>query len=94
MKVERFENVWDAIEDTPGKAAIMTARSELMIAVQQAVESWRVSKAKAARRLKITQPRLNDLLRGRINEFDLESLIELAYDACLTVTVKIARKAA
>jgi len=94
MKEQTFRNVWDAIEDTPAQAAIMTARSDLMIAVQNAVESWDVTKSKAAKRLKITQPRLNGLLRGRINEFELDALIELAYEAGLSVTVKIARKAA
>ena len=94
MKTQRFASVWDALEDTPAEAASMKARSELMMAVRDAVESWDITQARAARRLKITQPRLNDLLRGRINKFSLDALIDLAYQAGLSVRVKIARKAA
>ena len=43
----------------------MRVRSELMIAVRSKVESWKVSQTEAARRLGVTQPRLNDLMRGR-----------------------------
>ena len=58
MKRESFANVWDAIEDDPAVAANMTMRSDLLIALQQRVESWKVTQAQAARRLEITQPRL------------------------------------
>ena len=43
MKREFFANVWDAIEDDPTVAANMTMRSDLLIALQQRVESWKVS---------------------------------------------------
>jgi len=94
MKVERFKNVWDAIEKTSADAAVMTARSDLMIAVHDAVESWNVTLAQAAKRLKITQPRLNDLLKGRITKFSLDALVNLATAAGLSVTVKVKKKAA
>ena len=48
------------------------------------------SQAEAARRLGITQPRLNDLLRGRITNFSLDTLINLATQAGLTVRLDIA----
>ncbi len=62
-----FTSVWDALEDSPAEAANMRLRSELMIAIRQAVAEWSITQAAAARRLEVTQPRLNDLLRGRIN---------------------------
>jgi predicted XRE-type DNA-binding protein len=71
MKVQEFESVWDAIEETPALAANMKARSDVMIAIQKVVESWNLIQADAARKLSITQPRLNDLLRGRIQKFSL-----------------------
>jgi len=43
--------------------------------------------------LGITQPRLNDLLRGRIDKFSLDALVDLAANAGLSVKVKIARAA-
>jgi predicted XRE-type DNA-binding protein len=89
-----FASVWDALEDSPAEAANMRLRSELMIALQQVVTSWGVTQAEAARRLDVTQPRLNDLLRGRIGKFSLDALIRLAARAGLEVRMEIARAAA
>jgi predicted XRE-type DNA-binding protein len=89
-----FDSVWDAIEDSPAEAANMRFRSDLMIATRQAVESWKVTQAVAARRLEVTQPRLNDLLRGRINNFSVDTLMVLAARAGLTVRLEIKKLAA
>jgi predicted XRE-type DNA-binding protein len=89
-----FASVWDALEDSPAEAANMRLRSELMIAIKQAVKSWDVTQAAAARRLEVTQPRLNDLLRGRINNFSLDALIVLAARAGLAVRMQIEEAAA
>jgi len=90
MGRQSFDNVWDALEDTPAEAANMSMRSSLLIAIEQRVRGWNVTQAEAARRLGITQPRLNDLLRGRIANFSLDALINLAGTAGLTVRVEIA----
>src|SRR5438309_10398616 len=66
MTTETFESVWDALEDTPTEAENMKLRSRLMIAISEAVTAWDVTQMEAARRLGVTQPRLNDLLRGHI----------------------------
>src|SRR6267154_2437901 len=89
-KRQRFANVW---EDTPGKAANMTMRSHLLIALRQRIGSWKVTQAEAARRLRITQPRLNDLLRGRIAKFSLDALIKLAERADIHVRLRIDKAA-
>ena len=95
MTIERrsFDNVWDALADTPAEAASMTMRSDLLIAVDQRVRAWNVTQAEAARRLGITQPRLNDLLRGKIANFSLDTLIDLATQAGLSVRIDIAQAA-
>ena len=77
MANERFESVWDAIEDTPEEALNMRLRSELMIQITRRVKEWDVTQKEAAQRLGITQPRLNDLLNGRINKFGLDALVNL-----------------
>ena len=89
-----FASVWDALEDSPAAAANMRLRSELMAAVQEAVVGWGLTQAEAARRLDVTQPRLNDLLRGRIGRFSLDALILLAERAGLSVHVRIQHAAA
>lgn len=93
MERHSFDNVWDALEDTSAEAANMSMRSSLLIAIEQQVRSWGVTQAEAARRLGITQPRLNDLLRGRITNFSLDTLVKLASLAGLTVRLEIAEAA-
>ncbi len=88
-----FASVWDALEDSPAEAANMRLRSELMIAVKQAVAGWGLTQAEAARRLEVTQPRLNELLRGRIGNFSIDALILLATRAGLHVRVQIEQAA-
>jgi len=92
MKVKTFANVWDALGDNPA-AATMTMRSNVMAALTDTVRAWNLTQAKAARRLGITQPRLNDLLRGRIDKFSLDTLLTLATRAGLKVKIDV-RKAA
>nr|WP_246681359.1 XRE family transcriptional regulator [Mesorhizobium sp. B2-3-14] len=93
MDRQSFENVWDALEETPAESANMTMRSNLLIAIEQRVRSWDVTQAEAANRLGITQPRLSDLLRGRITNFSLDTLINLAALAGLTVRLDIVEAA-
>lgn len=93
MERQSFENVWDALENTPAEAASMTMRSNLLIAIEQQVRSWGVTQAEAARRLGITQPRLSDLLRGRIMNFSLDTLIDLATRAGLSIRLNIGQAA-
>src|SRR2546423_10394092 len=84
MKRKRFENVWDAIEPTAAAAASMKARARLMMAIRKAVDAWGTTQAIAAKRLGLTQPRMNDLLRGGINKFSLDALLDIATRAGLT----------
>jgi predicted XRE-type DNA-binding protein len=88
-KARTFANVWDAIEDSPEDAAIMTMRSNVMIAIKDKVGSWNTTQARAARRLGITQPRLNDLLHAKINKFSLDTLMTLASRAGLKVKIDL-----
>lgn len=69
----------------------MKMRSKLLIAIEQKVREWNVTRAVAARRLGITQQRLNDLLRGKINKFSLDTLIGIASKADLRVRMQIAK---
>jgi predicted XRE-type DNA-binding protein len=89
MKARTFANVWDALEDSPEEAATMTMRSNVMIAIMEKVRSWNTTQARAARRLGITQPRLNDLLHGKINKFSLDTLLTLATRAGLKVKIDL-----
>lgn len=82
-----FNSVWDALADTAAESARMKARSEMLIAVKSVVSAWRVTQNAAAARLGVTQPRLNDLLQGRVSKFSTDALFDLSTAAGLTATV-------
>lgn len=76
-KGERYKSVWDALEDTPEQAANMRFRSELMINAKQVIRDSGLTQKEAAKRAGVTQPRMSDLLRGRIDKFSVDALINV-----------------
>jgi len=88
-KVQVFESVWDALEAAPAEPANLRLRADLMIALSAKVAEWETTQVAAAQRLGITQPRLNDLMRGRIGRFSLDALVNLAAPAGLVIRLEI-----
>lgn len=76
--IEAYASVWDAIADTPEQAANLRARSELMQQIAAIVKDSGWTQAEAARRCAVTQPRMNDLLRGRVSRFSIDALVNIA----------------
>ena len=74
----RYDSVWDALADTPEQAANLRARTELMQKIAAIVRENGWTQVEAARRCGVTQPRMNDLLRGRVSRFSLDALVNLA----------------
>ena len=72
MPNKKFKSVWDAIENTPADAENMKLRSELMIALTSLIKKKGWTQQQAAKQLGITQPRISDLMRGKINLFAIE----------------------
>ncbi len=93
MESQTFDNVWDALTDTPAESANMTARSDLLLALQRTIGSWGVTQEAAAKRLGITRPRISDLLAGKIAKFSLDALVNLASQAGLAVEINVSRAA-
>ena len=93
MKKQTFESVWDALEESTEASASMQVRATLMIEVQRYVNASGLTQFQAAKRLGITQPRLNDLLRGKIDKFSVDALVNMLARAGKQVSVKV-RKAA
>lgn len=88
MKTQRFDSVWDALEDTPQEAENLRIRSSLMIAIEQQLAGMEGTEAIKARQLDITLPRLNDLLRGKIDKFSLDALVAIASKAGLRLHIE------
>ncbi|MEO5606844.1 MAG: XRE family transcriptional regulator [Polaromonas sp.] len=78
QKTDRYASVWDAIADTPQEAENLRVRSELMNKITALVAENNWTQAEAASRCGVTQPRINDLLRGRISRFSLDALVNIA----------------
>jgi predicted XRE-type DNA-binding protein len=93
MKTQEFASVWDAIEDTPDAAEHMRIRSSLMTSLKQHVKEQGWTQTEAAAALGVTQPRLSDLMRGKVSLFGIDALISLLSAAGLRVEVQV-RKAA
>ena len=93
MNEPSYNSVWDALEDTPEAAENMKIRATLLLALQDYVSALSTTQAEAARRLGITQPRLNDLLRGRIDKFSLDALVNLVYRAGMRLAIEVKQAA-
>jgi predicted XRE-type DNA-binding protein len=92
QKKQVFTNVWDAIAETPEEAANLELRYELMERISGLIKESGWTQAEAAKRCGVSQPRLNDLLRGRIARFSLDALVNIA--AALGRKVKLQLEAA
>ncbi len=84
-----YNSVWDALEDTPEMAEDMKMRSRLMMEIREHIENRQYPPAEAARQLGMTQPRFDDLMTGKINQFTLDDLVVSAVRAGLSVDMRI-----
>jgi predicted XRE-type DNA-binding protein len=94
MSNNQFSSVWDAIEDTPAEAENMKLRSALMMALKEHLANTGLSQSQAAKLFGVTQPRVSDLVRGKINLFGLDALVNMASAAGLYVEIRVLKKAA
>ena len=89
MSNQRFVSVWDAIEDTPEEAENMKLRSVLISALKNHLNRTKMSQAQAAKLFGVTQPRISDLMRGKINLFGLDALVNMATAAGLHIEMRV-----
>jgi predicted XRE-type DNA-binding protein len=89
MSNQRFASVWDAIEDTPEEAENMKLRSILMTALKNHITRIEINQDQAAKLLGVTQPRVSDLMRGKINLFALDALVNMAAAAGLHIEMRV-----
>ena len=94
MTQQRFDSVWDAIEDTPEQAQSMRLRSTLMIALSDHIDRAGLTQTEAAALFGVTQPRVSDLIRGKIGLFSLDTLVNMASAAGLQVALQVGESAA
>jgi predicted XRE-type DNA-binding protein len=71
------ENVFRDLGFPPDKAEHLLVRADLMIRLEKELGSRRLKQAQAAKLLGISQPRVSDLLRGRVELFSADALIDM-----------------
>ncbi|WP_191485548.1 helix-turn-helix domain-containing protein [Pseudomonas sp. FEN] len=89
MANERYTDVWSALFDSPGEAANLRLRSKLMRVLTRTIKGWDLHQKDAAKRLHVTQPRLSDLMQGKIDKFSLDALVNLLDAADLGIEIEV-----
>ncbi|MCY1398374.1 Helix-turn-helix domain protein [compost metagenome] len=77
IEIEETASVWQALADTPEQAANLQVRAELMRQIGEIIAAAGWTQVEAARQCGVTQPRINDLLRGRASRFSLDALVNI-----------------
>jgi predicted XRE-type DNA-binding protein len=81
-------NVFIDLGYSPDEAAILQMRADLMGDLRKFIKTKRLTQAKAAEILGVSQSRVSDLIRGKWERFSLEMLITLATRAGMHITLK------
>jgi len=86
---KRYASVWDAIEDTPGQVENLKLRSALMQELTAHITSAGMTQSEAAQQFGVTQPRISDLMRGKIDLFSIDTLVNMLTAAGLHVDLRV-----
>jgi predicted XRE-type DNA-binding protein len=93
MTKKRYDSVWDAIEKTPAQAENLKLRSSLMLALKRHIEREGLSQTEAAKVFGVTQPRISNLMHGKIELFGLDMLVNMLSAAGLRVSLRVKKAA-
>jgi predicted XRE-type DNA-binding protein len=89
MTQEQFASVWDAMEDDPAQRENLKIRSALMIALKEHIVAEAMTQSQAAKKFGVTQPRISDLVRGKIDLFAIDTLVNMLARAGLHLEIHI-----
>jgi predicted XRE-type DNA-binding protein len=94
MKMNRYHNVFDALEDDPAIAENLKIRAQLMNALTRYIEKQGLTQEEAAELFEVNQPRISDLVRGKIERFTIDMLVNMLARAGKRLNVKVSNQAA
>lgn len=92
VKTRRYANAFEAVGFEPIAAEHLRIRADLMLEVERLIVDRGLTQAEAARLLRVTQPRISDLIRGKIERFSIDTLVEMLSRAGVDVTVRVRRR--
>jgi predicted XRE-type DNA-binding protein len=87
--IESSGNVFVDLGFSPAQARNLRMRAQMMTALRKFIEKQRLTQVDAAKRFKVTQPRISDLMRGKLSRFSLDTLVNMITDAGLEVDFRI-----
>ncbi len=85
-----YSNVFEALEDDPVMAQNLKIRAELMNSLREFIEDKGLGQKKAAEVFGVHQPRISDLMRGKINKFTIDMLVNMLARIGKSVKLKTA----
>jgi predicted XRE-type DNA-binding protein len=86
-------NVFEDLGFQKAEADNLRIRTELMVALRKRIASRELTQAHAATLLGVSQPRISDLVRGKIDLFSIDTLVNMLSRAGAKVTVGVKRSA-
>lgn len=73
---KEYADVWEALDRSPAERENLRVRSRLMDAIEDIIKQRQLTQAQAAKLFGVSQPRVSDLMRGRIDKFSIDALVE------------------
>jgi len=90
MKPTRYKNAYDALFDDPIVTQNLKIRSELMIQLEREILDRGLTQQQAAELLEVSQPRISDLVKGKIEKFSIDMLVNMLAAFGKNVTINAA----
>jgi predicted XRE-type DNA-binding protein len=87
---KQFESIFDAIADSPGEALNLKLRADLILEITGRISTKGWTQVEAANQLGITQPRVSDLLNGKLSKFSLDALVNMLASLGGDIKLKVA----
>ena len=75
---EEWDSIWEAIGMSPAEAAYYEGRAQLVIQIREHLRKKKWTQEHAAKACGVSQPRINNLLRGKIDKFSIDALVKVA----------------
>ena len=75
-KYKEYADVWEALDRSRAERQNLRVRSGLMDVIEGIIKEQQLTQAQAAKLFGVSQPRVSDLMRGRIDKFSIDALVE------------------
>lgn len=87
---EVIKTAFDLLEDDPVVASNLKVRADLMMQIEETIEKRKLTQTQAAELMDVSQPRVSDLMKGKIDKFSIDTLVNMLTALGKEVTFKAA----